>query len=38
MRKLNALVIYVFHALVFMTRNKTKNNDMSEVSITLKFR
>ena len=37
MRKLSTLVDYVLHALLFIIGNNTKNNDMSEVSITLKF-
>ena len=34
MRKLTTPVSYVFYALLYIIRDKTRNNDMSEVDIT----
>ena len=37
MRKSNTLEIYVFYALQYVTLNKPRNIDMSDVSITMKY-
>ena len=37
MMKYTTLVGYVFHALLYIIGNKSRNIDMTKVSITLKF-
>ena len=37
MRKLTTPVSYAFYALLYIIGDKTRNNDMSEVSITSKY-